>query len=119
MSKIDEKAFSKYVKPKEFEELDLVFLTGEHIKANISESAGNRFLSDPAIKDVSKLNSTAQRVIINRYFTNLLLKFRANNDVNITEILVLLVNDGYDTDWFKLFNLIIAPFFKEHNILGI
>jgi len=119
VSNIDKKAFSVYIKPKEFEELDLVYLTGEHIKVSISESASKLFLEDPVIKDVSKLNSTAQRVIINRYFTDLLLKFRANNDVNVSEMLVLLVNDGYDEDWFKLFNLIIAPFIKEHAILGI
>ena len=118
-SNINEKTFAKFVEPRVFEDIDLVYITSEHLKVSVSASVSKRFLADSMIADVADSNSMAQRVIINRYFTKAFLSFRANNDVNITDMLVLLVNDGDYEDWFKIFRLVIAPFIKEHSVLGV
>lgn len=58
-----------------------------------------------------------QQITINRYFSNKLLVFRANNDVDITNIIIALVNDSSAEDWFTLFKTIVIPFMNKYRIL--
>lgn len=112
-------AMAEYDKVREDNDFDMVFLVAKHLENDLgSKPAADLFLSDPMIQAVADKTSGVQRVMINRYFTTLLLIFRSNNDVDITDVIYYLVADGYIEDWFTLFRSYIIPFLKAKNVYG-
>lgn len=98
------------------EELDLYTLVYVHLSRELCEDAANRFKNDPSIALVKDDNPLMQRFIINRYFYNLLLTYRANGNTPVFNQLAMLNVDRNNEEWFKLFINFIAPFLKEHSV---
>jgi hypothetical protein len=116
---VDIITLEKYFKEREPLDYDLVFLTNLYIKEYIGAEEARLFVENPMIVNVASSNSASQRVIINRYFSNLLLRFRSKINTPINDVNMMLVLDGTPEDWFTLFREIIAPFLKEHNVFKI
>lgn len=117
--KVNNNKIEEFKQPRKSDDMDMVFLVGKHIQDFIGTKEADMFYNDPMIKTIVTLGTNAQRVIINRYFTNLLLRFRAKKDVQVNDILLMLIPDGYIEDWFKIFNKIIIPFLKSNNVFVI
>ena len=104
--------------PRQTNDVDMVGMVGLILKDMVHEIAAHTFINDPMISNVKDLSSASQRVIINRYFINLFLKYRFTSGNNVELQILSLVNDGFIEDWFKLFKLYIIPFIKDNKILG-
>lgn len=113
-------AMDEYNKPRDPSDYDMVFLVAKHLEEELNnKNAGNLFRGDPIIASVVSKTSNVQRVMINRYFTNLLLVFRSKKDVNVTDVLFYLVSDGYVEDWFTLFRTYVIPFLNTNNVYEV
>lgn len=102
--------------PRQPTDIDLVFITSKTLHDNVSENAAKIFLSDYMIKSVVDLNPLSQRIIINRYFYDLLLKYRACADVKVILPLTMLVEDGTHNDWLRLFKDVVCVFIKNNKV---
>ena len=100
------------------ENIDLVSIVQANLKDSISEVASNIFINDPIVKDSIGKPTVYQRVLLNRYFTNLLLIYRTISDVPVHNTTIMLVNDGLTEDWIKLFNTIVLPFLKDNQVFN-
>lgn len=100
-------------------EIDLYTMVTVHLDREVCPAASNLFKNDPAIAAVVGEPVIKQRMIINRYFTNLLFTFRSKCDTPINNILFMLTNDGTAEDWYRLFILYVAPFLKLHNVFNV
>ena len=111
---------AEYNKQREDNDFNMVFLVAKHLEVDLgNKAAADLFLNDPMIISVKDKVSNVQRVMINRYFTNLLLMFRATIAVNVTDVIYYLVSDGYIEDWFTLFRTYIIPFLKTKNVYSV
>lgn len=97
-------------------EIDLYLLCTMHIERNISALAGTIFKLDPSVYVTKGKTSTEQRFIINRFFTNLLLTYRAIKDVPVHNIIAMLEPSLESDVWFKAFITYVAPFLKDNNV---
>jgi len=98
---------------------NLVDLIAGHIGAAVSIAGKDKFLNNPIIKAVRTEHPGLQRMNINRYLLRELLKFKASNpDVNVVKTVVFLSNDGFNTDWVKVFKMLVMPFMIKHQIFG-
>lgn len=101
-------------------EPDLVVLMNRDLTNYYTAAASKVFMADTEIISVSSLNPISQRIIINKWFTNSILKYRAQNtDKDVGEILMYIINDGTVDDWLELMQKVVIPFFKEKNVLNI
>ena len=100
-------------------DFDMVFLVGKHLQEYLGVYEADLFYSDPMIKSVVGAGSQIQRININRYFTNLLLRYRTKVDIQVNNTLLMLIPDGYVEDWFKLFNKAVIPFLKNNNVYRV
>jgi len=118
--KTNNPAMAEYNKQREDNDFNMVFLVAKHLEVDLgNKAAADLFLNDPMIISVKDKVSNVQRVMINRYFTNLLLMFRATIAVNVTDVIYYLVSDGYIEDWFTLFRTYIIPFLKTKNVYSV
>ena len=115
---IDQNNVSMFYTPRQSYDVDMVGMIDLILKEMIHEVAAQTFINDPMIKDIKDLSSASQRVIVNRYFISLFLRYRFLSGKNVEMQILSLVNDGYIEDWFKLFKLYIVPFIKDNKILG-
>lgn len=113
---VNEQTMNLFFRKRTIEETDLVQVTASSIKEVLSETAMKTFLSSPTIKQVADLNPGSQRVIINKYFGDVLLIARADKQIVIKEAFPLLINDGTVQDWATLIRTVILPFIKKHHI---
>lgn len=79
----------------------------------------NKYLNSPIIIDSRGKDVLYQRIMINRYFINELLKWRAGNEVAVNEVIACLFNDGDLDDWLRVFASTVLPFIKNNNVLGV
>jgi hypothetical protein len=99
-------------------EPDLVAMINKELISIIGTDAGVKFMNNPDIKGIVDLNPISQRIIINRWFNNTLLTYRATNtNKDVSEILVYIINDGTIDDWFKYIYSIVIVFMKNNNVL--
>ena len=118
--KTNNPAMAEYNKQREDNDFNMVFLVAKHLEVDLgNKAAADLFLNDPMIISVKDKVNNVQRVMINRYFTNLLLMFRATIAVNVTDVIYYLVSDGYIEDWFTLFRTYIIPFLKTKNVYSV
>lgn len=115
---IDQNNVSMFYAPRQVNDVDMVGMIDLILKEMIHEVAAHTFINDPMIKNIKDLSSASQRVIVNRYFISLFLRYRFFSGKNVEMQILSLVNDGYIEDWFKLFKLYIVPFIKDNKILG-
>lgn len=100
-------------------DVNLVEVARIQVAAHLGNIEATLFVNDPSIMAVCKIIPSSQRLIINKYFTSLLMQFRADKAVNVIEVSQYLINDGTHEDWAKLFNEIVMPFFKEHKVFNV
>lgn len=97
--------------------IDLYSLVQIHIGNELGKQSEQLFINDPSIVLIKSESADKQRFIINRYFYNLLLRFRSKHDVPVHNVMAMLVPDGTSDDWFKLFVRFVVPFLKTHNVM--
>jgi len=99
-------------------EIDLAITISEMLKSNISENAANTFLNSSTIKTIRDKKHSVQIVIINKWFTELLLVSRSlNSKIRVDDVLFSIVYGEATADWVKLYGAIIIPFIKKNKIL--
>lgn len=96
--------------------IDLYTMVAVHLERNVSAFASSLFKTEPSIALIQYEPSIKQRFIINRYFYQLLLIFRAKCDVEVYNEIAMLLPEMNSTDWFKLFVNFIAPFLKNNDV---
>lgn len=114
---LDPKSIARIQAPKTLEHINLVEQVGLLLRFTISPETEVTFLSDPMVKDVYNANDAYQRVILNRYFATMFYRFRANNPVNVTGVIPLLINDGFSEDWLSLMKDYVIPFIKNNKVM--
>ena len=99
-------------------EVNLVDLIGRDFITAYNATASAAFMNSLEIIQVTPLNPLSQRIIINRWFINKLLIYRAfNNDVEVGEVMSYVINDGTIDDWHDLLFTVVIPFFKIKDVL--
>ena len=97
-------------------DIDLYTMVAVHLERNVSVLASTLFKTDPAIAAIQFEPSMKQRYIINRYFYQLLLTFRANTDIPVFNEIAMLTPEVESKDWFKLFINFIVPFLNNNEV---
>lgn len=101
------------------DEVDLVGVVYSLLKHYYSDGAASSFISSYPIPIIIGKGSLQQRVIINRYFSILLLRWRASHpEFPIHDTLIFLHNDGTHSEWIRHFANFVLPFLKINLILG-
>ena len=100
-------------------DIDLYTLVKIHLEREVSMDASKIFSTDLSIIAVINSTSLEQRYIINRYFYNLLLRYRSKSETPVNNVLAMLVADGKSEDWFALFIKFVAPFIKTHRVFEV
>lgn len=112
-------ALAAMMAPPKENDVCMVYITALYLKEYIGEHAAILFLKDQDVFSLVEHNPNVQRVFINRYFTGLLLRYRAKTNVPVNSVLTMLVNDGYTEDWFTLFRIHVIPFLKNNDVYNI
>ena len=100
-------------------DLDLVSAMAKLISEEIGSKYGKIFLADSDIMSVKDRLPAVQRVIINKYFNILLLKYKALSGNNVLQVLNTIVDDGTHDDWFKIMSGFTIGYCKEKTVFQI
>lgn len=103
----------------DYEKINLVDLISSNIKDSIGDEAYTCFNQDSMIVDAKDKIQVYQRVMINRYFTNLLFTFRSKQNVPVHNTIYMLINDGNVEDWIGVFNRFVIPFVKDNKVFEV
>lgn len=98
-------------------DLDLVNAVFELIRDEIGITYATNFINDIDIRTVKDKLPGVQRVIINKYLTIILLRFKGITNISILQPLFLITNEGTHDDWFQLVANYIVPFMKQFNVM--
>lgn len=98
---------------------DLVIEIKNTLDSGVSLEAGNVFYNDPSIQSIIGMVSDIQRIIINRYFTNLLYIYRANSNIPVLDPITCLIEDSTHDVWLEMFKKGVVPFLASNNVYGI
>lgn len=101
------------------DDLDLVTITSYLIRDTLGQQYADIFLNDIDINSVKNRLPMVQRVIINKYFILLLLRFKGITNTSIVKPMFLITNEGTHQDWFTLVSTYIVPFIKEYSVMKI
>lgn len=110
---------TKYFQPAEANDGNLVDITANLLEEYIDTNAKTYFLSDPEIIGIRSLTSQVQRFMINKYFSRLLLKYRAAYNIRVDGVITMLADDGYAEDWITINKHFLFPFLRDHKIFEI
>ena len=111
-----QKKADEFFKKSNLLDQDLVYITANFLEGMVSKRAREIFENDPSIISIKGLKPDAQRIIINRYFSNLLFRYRAETKVKITTVITMISGDGEIEDWVKINELYLYPFLRKHGI---
>lgn len=98
---------------------NLCLIVANHLEFVVGKTESKIFLADPGIKAVWDDVPVVQRVALNRFFNNLLMKFRAKKPVAVHDTAYMLIHDGTINDWYSSFSMSVGPFLKTHNVFGV
>jgi hypothetical protein len=107
------------IQPKPADEECMVSMVDKYLTEYIGQEAVEHFRNDPVYKSATGKTLDVQRLMINRYFTNVLLRYRSKKNNNINIVITSLINDGTFMDWITLFRSDVIPFIKEHNVYAV
>ena len=107
------------IHPKPADEICMVFMVDKYLTEYLGAQAAEHFRNDPVYKSASGKLLDVQRLMINRYFTNVLLRYRSKKDININTVITSLINDGTFMDWVTLFRSDVLPFIKQYDVYAI
>lgn len=99
------------------DDIDYVFLVGKLLEDEGSSFIKSKFESNSLISSIKDSPSEIQRVLLNKYFINLLLRYRNIEDVPVIDIIICLTNDGPIDLWLSYFKRGVLPFIVKHNVL--
>lgn len=95
----------------------------EFIKMNIDSVFGKKygdiFINSPIIISAKDKDEGFQRVMVNRFFNQLLLTYRARVNKPVHNTTCMLVDDGTTEDWLQIFNNMVIPFLKQNLVFNI
>lgn len=98
---------------------NLCFIVSNHMEFVVGPTEANIFKTDPMIRSVWDNVPVIQVVALNRYFHNLLMRFRAKINIPVHDTAFMLLHDGSVDDWFWSFSKNVCPFLKEKNVFGV
>lgn len=104
---------------KKEDDLDLTTEIYKAIQIIISKEAADYFINDPIIVTTKGTASIYQRVLINRFFVQLLTRARAYMDLEgLTMVFTVLSNQGTHIPWMQDLNRVVLPYLKTNNVFG-
>lgn len=98
------------------EDVDFVEVVANIISKVVNPDVALWFRSRPAIVVANDKHSLYQRVIINRFFTNLLVRFNGFVNINTLPTMRFLIKDGTHQKWTQFFVREVLPFFVEYRV---
>lgn len=98
----------------ENEENLIAYIQSLYDAIDMNEVIKTNFVQHPDIIAIKDLNPISQRVIINKYLSTLLYMLKTITKVDITEILIYLMNDGTIEDWKINISTFVIPAIKEY-----
>lgn len=104
--------------PKPEKDADLVDVVYQEIKKTIGESEAEYFLKDPGITFAKDKFSLVQRVMINRFFIDHLVRYRAYFEVENMSVLFNFISmEGDHITWYQRLYAMIIPWCKDHAVI--
>lgn len=100
-------------------DVNLVDVASKLLEELISTDAKNRFINDKNVSRVKDEHPKFQQVIINSYFVNMLLQWRADHKKPVYTTISYLHNDGDPLSWVESFGYVVVPFIKSNQIMGV
>ena len=98
-------------------DLDLTTEVYKAIEIIISKEAAEYFLNDPIIVTTKDTASIYQRVLINRFFVQLLTRARAYLELEgLTMVFTVLTNQGTHVPWLQDLNRVLFPYLKSYKV---
>lgn len=98
---------------------NLCLIVMSHLELVVGKTESQIFASDPIIVSVWDNVPPIQIVAMNRYFNNLLMRFRAKRNIAVHDTAYMLIKDGTVDDWYSSFVMNVAKFLKIHNVFGV
>lgn len=98
---------------------NLCLIVMNHLELVVGKTESQIFATDPMILSVWDNVPPIQIVAMNRYFNNLLMRFRAKKEVPVHDTACMLIKDGSVDDWYSSFVMNVAKFLKINNVFGI
>jgi hypothetical protein len=110
---------NEFLTKRKNDEIDMVTVLGNILKEHVDEYSSTIFLNNKEIKTILELNPYSQRIIINKFFSNLFYIYRSKKNKSIVSMISMLVIDGSIEDWFKVFNNYVLPFIKKNEVFQV
>lgn len=98
---------------------NLCMIVMNHLEFVVGKTESQIFASDPGIVSVWENVPPLQIVAMNRYFNNLLMRFRAKKNIPVHDTAYMLIKDGSVDDWYSSFVMNVAKFLKINNVFGV
>lgn len=115
--KIEKQLLPEELLSKPTDDVDLVKEVTRVLVKTIGEDAGTYFNMDGGISFANGKHSLLQRVIISKYFTNLLVRFRGYVEVEgVLTTIRHIKKNGTHQQWFSSLVRDVLPFFLEKRI---
>ena len=97
--------------------VDLTLDVYNAIKLIISEEAAEYFINDPIIQTTKDTHSIYQKVLINRFFIQLLVRARAYIELeNLGMVLNTIEHSGTHVPWLQNLDRLILPYCKSNKV---
>ena len=98
-------------------DLDLTTEIYKAIEIIIGKEEAEYFINDPIIVTTKGTASIYQRVLINRFFIQLLTRARAYMDLEgLTMVFTVLTNEGTHVPWMQDLNRVLFPYLKTNKV---
>lgn len=101
----------------EEQRLNLYNLVLEHVEKNNDIEIKNILYKE--LNSIENEEEFKQKILLNRYFSNLLFRYRYRKQNSVLNVLPLLLVDGTAGDWFGCFIQFVYPFLKDNNVFEI
>lgn len=99
-------------------DLDLVKLVEDGIRRQVGDEEAEWFLHHKVLKIAHGVHSITQRVLINRWIIQTILRAKFYNELESPMCIIsALPFDGKHEEWLKYVSKIVLPYFKEHDII--
>lgn len=113
---VDKERVKEFYSPRSETEVDLVTVVRGLIEKQEGGVISDFFYNHPDIQSIKDCKPEVQRFILNKYFTNLLLTYRALGGYPVTVTMFGLTNEGTFLDWLKIFSSDTIGFIHVANV---
>jgi len=113
-------ALTAFNLPRQKGEIDFVTHIAEMIQHHVGATEAGCFAGHALVMTVLDKNSLVQRMNISRYLRELLLVFRAKQNVTpVIEVMPYISDDVDNDQWLSLLIEIIMPFLRTENVFKV